>query len=237
MTTAAGAPVQPPVLPVPVRVHLAHAVIERIALDAGVDLLHVKGPATDPRLDPQTRSSSDVDVLVRPAHLADFQQALAAAGWRKFSSIERGSAFSHAANWWHDHWGYVDVHAHWPGARIDAEAAYDVFAEGGYLLPIAHQPCRVPGLVAQGLLRVMHEGRSRAGDPGRLAFLEHGSWLADVESLAQRVDAELALAAGLGQLDRFREDPAYDLWRFFGQGGSRWAEGRGRWRAARGVRA
>ena len=45
-----GTPARPEVYPVAVRVHLSHAAIEVWPCDAGVDLLHIKGPALLPGL-------------------------------------------------------------------------------------------------------------------------------------------------------------------------------------------
>ena len=56
----------PDVIPVAVRVHLSHPAMEVLAREADVDLLHIKGPALLPGLRPPGRSSSDVDVIVRP---------------------------------------------------------------------------------------------------------------------------------------------------------------------------
>ena len=86
-------------IPLSIRVRLAHALAQRVADEHGVDLLHVKGPAVDPALRDPGRSGTDVDVLVRPAHLDTFVAALADLGWERYSEFETGSPFEHAANY------------------------------------------------------------------------------------------------------------------------------------------
>ena len=236
----AGAEASEPVVDIPIgaRVHLAHAVVQHLAEGAGVDLLHIKGPALLPGLRPASRRSSDVDVLVRPSHLHRLVSALESAGWSKRTDFATGSVFAHAANWWHDDWGWVDVHLHWPGVRLDPEAAYDVWSTGALMHPIAHVPCPVPDRRAQLLVLVLHAARStdradvdhawaRAEDEERAAARE----------LARTLDAEVALAAALGDLEEFRHDPSYALWKHLSEGGqSRVAEWRARFLATPGAR-
>lgn len=224
--------------PIAARVHLAHAVVQKLADDRGIDLLHLKGPAVMPGLRAEGRQSSDVDVLVRPSHLARLAEALESVGWEKRTDFATGSVFAHAANWWHDDWGWVDVHVHWPGVTIDAEQAFDVLARTSTTLPIAHRDCRVPDRTAQRLILVLHSARS-----GGTSDVDH-AWLAaepdeqdDVRTLAAELDAEVALAAGIGELELHRHDPTYRLWKHFAEGGSRTDEWRARMAAATGLRA
>jgi hypothetical protein len=222
-------------IPLSARVHLSHAAIETIALDAGVDLLHIKGPALLPDLRTRDRGSSDVDVLVAPADLARFEQALARHGWDRRSGYASGSAFRHAANWFHDNWGYVDVHAHWPGPRAGADEVFAAFKSGEHRQDIAHVPCRVPNRTAQILILVLHSARSH----GAVADLEL-AWNRvtqedrdAVRALADRLRAGTAFAAGVGELDTVVGDRSTALWRYYSQeGGGRLGEWRARWRAA-----
>ncbi len=222
-------------LPTAVRVHLAHAVVQRIADDAAVDLLHLKGPALLPGLRPPGRKSSDVDVLVRPAHYARLEEALARRGWEAHTRLQTGSAFAHAANWWHSDWGYADLHARWPGAMVSPEDTFDVLAEHAFDHDIAHVPCRVPGKVAQVLVLLLHAARTTGSTDARYVWdtqtLEEQ---AAVTALAQRLQAQVGLASALGDLDSYRDDPSYALWRYYAEGGSRIDEWRARYAAAGG---
>ncbi len=59
----------------------------------------------------------------------------------------------------------------------------------------------------------------------------------DVRKLAAELGAEVALAAGIGELELHRDDPTYALWRYFIHGGSRLDEWRARMAAAPTARA
>jgi hypothetical protein len=224
--------------PIAARVHLAHAVVQKLAADRGIDLLHLKGPAVLPGLRAEGHRSSDVDVLVRPAHLAQLASALESVGWERRTDFATGSVFAHAANWWHDDWGWVDVHVRWPGVTLDAEEAFDVFSRDKVQHAIAHWDCPVPGRTAQRLILVLHSARSGGTTDVELPWerAEPDERMA-VRALAAELGAEVALAAGIGELELHRKDPTYALWHHFVHGGSRWHEWRARLTAARGPRA
>ncbi len=224
--------------PIAARVHLAHAIVQKLAEDHAVDLLHLKGPAVLPGLRAEGRHSSDVDVLVRPSHLPRLVEALESVGWEQRTDFATGSAFAHAANWWHDDWGWIDVHTHWPGLGLEPEAAFDVLLRDRVWREIAHWGCPVPDRTAQRLVLVLHAARSRgSGDVDRAWSAATPDEQAAVRALAAELDAEVALAAGIGELELHRRDPSYRLWKFFSQGGSRLDEWVARMAAARTTRA
>lgn len=221
-------------IPITTRVHLAHAVVEALAREAEVELLHIKGPALLPGLRNPGHGSSDADVLVRPGHVHRLEAVLARHGWERWSDFDDGSAFHHAANWFHDNWGYVDVHAHWPGPRVAPEQVYAELAAGGLTQDIAHVSCRVPNRTGQILVLVLHAGRSPGGG-SELALAWHAiteEERVEVRAMATRLRAETGLAAGLGELDSILDDETADLWRFYSRGGTRSDEWRARLRAA-----
>ena len=225
-------------MPVSARVHLAHAVVQKLADDRGIDLLHLKGPAVLPGLRAEGRQSSDVDVLVRPSHLHRLVDALESVGWEQRTDFATGSVFAHAANWWHDGWGWVDVHVSWPGVTVEAEHAFDVLARDAVWHPIAHRLCPVPGRTAQRLILVLHSARS-----GGVVDVQE-AWIAatadeqaEVRRLTADLGAEVALAAGIGELELHRDAPTYALWHHFVHGGSRFDEWRARLAAAPDARA
>lgn len=224
--------------PIAARVHLAHAVVQKLAEDHGVDLLHLKGPAVLPGLRAEGKQSSDVDVLVRPSHLARLVEALESVGWEKRTDFATGSVFAHAANWWHDDWGWIDVHTSWPGIGIDPEAAFDVLLRDRVWREIAHWGCPVPDRTAQRLILVLHAARSRGNRDVDRAWTAAGpDEQAAVRARAAELDAEVALAAGIGELELHRHHPSYRLWRHFAEGGSRFDEWRARMAAATTLRA
>ena len=78
-------------MPLKVGVRLTHAAVQAIADEAGVDVLHIKGPAVHPSLlatveeegpdgetvvVPRDRGSIDADVLVRPRHVVRLLDAM-----------------------------------------------------------------------------------------------------------------------------------------------------------------
>ncbi|MCI1748716.1 MAG: nucleotidyltransferase family protein [Acidipropionibacterium sp.] len=226
------------------RVLLTHGILQRTADDAGVDILLIKGPALDPDLLQLTedgqhtipRRSTDADVLVRPSHLERFQRALDTNDWRMTADFIAGSAFGHAANYWHEVLGYCDVHRRFPGIEINSERAFDILWADHQEVQLAHVTCNTPALTAQRLIILMHTARSGWPDhPDRVRAWDDASE-ADrdaVRALATRLDAKVALAAATGHLEDYRSDRNYDLWRQFSTGDtSRWHEWRARIRAA-----
>ena len=92
-------------IPIGIRAHLAHAALQVLAQDAGVDILHIKGPAVHPSIGRALTHSTDADVLVRPEQVKLYVKALLDHGWRHNTSFETGSAFEHAATFFHPTWG------------------------------------------------------------------------------------------------------------------------------------
>ncbi len=224
--------------PIAARVHLAHAVVQKLAEERNIELLHLKGPAVLPGLRAEGRQSSDVDVLVRPSHLPRLISAVESIGWEQRTDFATGSVFAHAANWWHDDWGWLDVHVSWPGVGVDDEQAFDVLARGALQHSIAHWGCPVPNRTAQRLILVLHAARSPGGtDVDHAWTAAEPAEQAEVRALARELDAEVALAAGIGELALHRDHPTYALWRHFAEGGSRLDEWRARLAAAPSTRA
>ncbi len=231
-------------IPVGLRVHLAHATIQALADDCGADLVHIKGPALDASLratDADShalpRLSTDADVLVRPAHVTELLRSLARHGWDLVTRFESGSAFGHAATLWHTQLGYVDVHRHFPGIEADPREAFEVLWAEAHHIQLAHWPCRVPSVDAQRLLLVLHGARGgglRNADVARVWTAASPQERARAEELARTLQAEVALAAATGRLADFTEYRTHDLWQHFAEGGSsRLAEWRARYKAAR----
>ena len=236
-------------IPLSIRVRLAHALAQRVADEHGVDLLHVKGPAVDPALRDPGRSGTDVDVLVRPAHLDTFVAALADLGWERYSEFETGSPFEHAANYWHSDWGYIDVHREFPGFQADPQTVFDRLWADRQTLPIAARDCQVPGRIGQALVLLLHAARdesrgttevpriwSALDTPGATgtdgtAHIADTAGQEAVRALAAELGSTVALAAALGELDQHRGARDYALWAAYSQGGSRFDKAIGRVKA------
>lgn len=228
------------VLPTVVRVELGHAAAQVVADRSDVRMLHIKGPALDPRLRRGRAPSTDADVLVDPDEVDRLLDDLVAAGWDLRASFRSGSIFEHAATLWHEHWGYLDVHRRFPGVTLPPATAFARLWAERAGTELAGRACPVPSLAAQGLLLVLHEAR------GPLPLEQHAWWAeiredagleAAVVGLRDELGAHVAFAAATGDLEAHRDDPSYRLWRHARGGGSRWGEWRARvvsaptWRA------
>ncbi|WOP20100.1 nucleotidyltransferase family protein [Raineyella sp. LH-20] len=222
------------------RIHLGHAALEVVAEDAGVDLLHLKGPALDPVLAPDPRYSTDADVLVRPSQLSVFLTALERCRWELVADFPEGSPFEHAATYRHPEWGLVDVHRRFPGMRGD-EQAFDTLWRDRGATEIAGRMCPVPSVVAQRLVLILHAARK---DSPHAKFDMLRAWTeADeesrraVEQLVRDLGAEIGFAAATGRLEEYRGTPEWRMWTAFTGHGSRLGEWRARFLLARGWRA
>ena len=228
------------------RIELTHGVLQRLADRCGTDLLHVKGPTVSPDLLARRvvngeeivipRHSTDADVLVRPEHLAQFESMLVNHGWRKVADFRNGSAFGHAANYWHELLGYVDVHRQFPGIDIAPSPAFQALWTRRQGIDIAHTPIHTPSVTDQRLILLLHAARS--GNPNHPDKVRCWDDASDqerqtVRTLARDLDAQVALAAAIGELEQYRGHRTYDLWRQFSTGDlSRLHEWRARVRAA-----
>jgi hypothetical protein len=229
-------------VPLPVRVQLAHAAVEWLARESGVDVLHIKGPAVAPGLRPHGGSGTDVDVIVRPSGVDRLMSALDRHGWRVETSFDAGSAFDHAANLYHPSWGLLDVHRHYPGMERDPGAAFDVLWDRREHVELAHVRCAVPDPIAQSLVLLLHAARSTR--PGTTHPDIGPNWTdradtdrAAIRDLAVSTGSTVGLAAATGHLDEHAGDPEAALWEVFAHPGDRVDEWHARWRAARGPRA
>ncbi len=219
-------------MPAQVGVLLAHACLQVLADDQGVDLLHIKGPAVDESLldrrtvqDPEThqdvevsvpRHSVDADVLVRPSQVDRLFKALSQHGWRMAYDFADGSAFEHASTWQHRALEHVDVHRQFPGIGLDPEKAFDALWAERHHTTLAGHLCPVPDVTAQRLILLLHAARGgHLQDPDILNAWTRatGEQRGAVEALAQKLDARVALAAASGRLEEHRDSREYDLWK------------------------
>ena len=149
-------------------------VVQHLADSADADLLHLKGPAVLEGLRDPQRTSFDVDVLVRPSHLSPLIPALESHGWDRRTDFATGSPFAHAANWWHDDWGWLDVHVAWPGARSTRRRS-STCSPPGATQAIAHVECHVPDRTGQRLVLLLHAARSPGSPDKDWAWAAHPS--------------------------------------------------------------
>lgn len=215
-------------VPLSVVCELAHGVAQDIADEVGVDLLHLKGAALDPRLSWPGRTFSDADVLVRPDHIARWLRALTARGWQVETSFEHGSPFAHAATMQHPLWGYLDVHRSWPGLDLSPAEAFDRLWSTRTSIALAALPCAVPQLVDQAVVQCLHAARSGHPMPSSLPAVQ-ACWSqhdlrARVEARVEALRADVGYAVLTGTLDAYASHPDHALWVAISQPQGRVAE-------------
>ena len=99
--------------------------------------------------------------------------------------------------------------------------------------------CATPALIDQRLILLLHVARTSSGtsDPDYAlvwATLDECAQ-ADLRRRARELGAQVGLAAALGELDQYRQDPTHDLWMMFSTGeGGRLDEWKARFKAANG---
>ncbi|WP_448811699.1 nucleotidyltransferase family protein [Agromyces bauzanensis] len=221
-------------VPLSVRLRFGHAAVQQLAERVGVDVLHIKGVAVAPELRPMTHRGSDVDVLVRPEHVVRLDRALRRHGWRLYTTFELGSPFGHAQTYLHDAWGYLDIHRSFPGIRIAPARAFDRLWTDRDAITIAGVGCAVPSVPAQAVLLILNAARSKADRQDvsvawRTADDERRT---QIVALVADLDAPVAFAAAVGDLERYRGERDYRLWKVVSAGGSRSEEWWARVRAA-----
>lgn len=227
--------VEEPAFPPEVRIALAHTTLQLLSDRQGIDVLHIKGVAVDPSLKRSARGGTDADVLVRPSHVDRCLDALGREGWRPITTFATDSDLGSAATYRHDLWGIADVHRFFPGMGAEPGAAFERLWRDRMTREIAGIPCVVPSLAAQSVILVLNAARSRGARSDDVA----AAWECasderrrEMTALVHDLGAEVAFAAGTGDLARFRGSREYDLWRIESQGGTRIAKWLARVKAA-----
>jgi hypothetical protein len=191
-------------------VHLGYALACRVATDAGVRLLAIKGPTLAELGLRDPRSSLDVDVLVDPDGHDNFVAAMTHAGW----SVSLPEGFtgqvlpSHSITLSSSMWpAEVDVHQYFPGFLQDERTVFEHLWRLRTRVTIAGQLIACPSRPASAIIALLHV--LRAGDR-RLSELHHlvghlDAFLTDEErveliSLAEATGATGPLAPALALL-------------------------------------
>lgn len=203
-------------VPLPIRIQLSHAYFQHLALSHGLDILHVKGYAFAQEVYRPGRTSTDVDILVRPSHIDRLVNLATADGWEILARFETGSIFEHAMTLYHSSWGLVDIHRYFPGLGNPDGSAFDTLWKQRRTKLIANYPCFVPSLIDSRITVVVHGARSVAHHNPDISYLQETLLPSDWEKIQARVpelQAEIAYAAALGHLEQFKEHPDYLLWK------------------------
>lgn len=205
-------------VPLEVRLKLAHAYFEYQAGLLAADVLHIKGYVFGTDTYPSQRTSSDVDLLVRPSHVDAFLAGLVKDGWEVLSTFESGSIFEHASTIYHPIWGLCDIHRYFPGIGYEnPEVAFTQLWEARRYKEMAGIPCATPSLLDSRLLVVIHGARTInvLTHPDILHLketLESETW-DQMQERARELDALLAYDTALGDLEKHRKSPYYLMWK------------------------
>lgn len=205
-------------VPLPARIRLSHAYFQALADRNGIDLLHIKGYAFGAEVYTPGRVSTDVDLLVRPAHINRFLYLLKSDGWRALTSFETGSIFEHAATLYHPAWGLTDVHRYFPGLNFyDQISAFNMLWEKRRVKEIAHYQCNVPQLVDCRNIVVIHGARSSDTEiHSDVQFLLETLNTNEWQQMRERIrefDSEIAMDAALGNIENHRGNRQYLFWK------------------------
>lgn len=142
-------------------VELCAAWASRLASEAGIRALLVKGAPLSSYGLREARPSADVDMLIDPDRFTDFCQSLIAAGWteRPIPRINDRTG-THSRTYLHQRWPCdIDVHAHFPGFLADPKAVFDALWERRMQYVFAHTSVDVPDRTASAMILALHSLR------------------------------------------------------------------------------
>lgn len=181
---------------------LAHALVARLAADAGARILFIKGPtavAVGARPD---RPSTDVDVLVDPASFGTLCQVIETCGWQLRVPAGAGRpasdlAFEHSAHYIHPEWPCdVDVHYLFPGFLAPPTDVFDALWERRTEVSVAGRVTPTIDLLGQALVVGLHALRD-PDKPRSVQDLDHlESALAELSEQARHELIGLAQETG-----------------------------------------
>lgn len=133
----------------------------RLARQAGIRALLIKGrPATDLGVR-ANRPSVDVDVWVDPRRRADYLALLGDHGWHRASGTPDGVGWGHATTMTHAGWACtVDVHHAFPGFLTADQAVFDHVWRARAEAHLGGQAVAGPEVVTAAAISVLHGARS-----------------------------------------------------------------------------
>lgn len=225
-------------VPLALRIRLSHAYFQYLADRHGIDILHVKGYAFAQEVYRAGRSSSDVDLLVRPEHIQKLIEVAQQDGWEILARFETGSIFEHAMTLYHGTWGLVDIHRYFPGIGDSQGSAFEALWQQRRTRLIAHFPCVLPSLIDSRIFVVVHGARSDSRYNADIGFLKQTLSADDWEDMRRRlpeIGAEIAFAAAFHELDTFKSHPDYLLWKSVSEETSAFIRWKARFQHAQGV--
>jgi hypothetical protein len=160
-------------------VPLAHALVDRVARDADVRVLFIKGPTAVEQGLREPRTSLDVDALVDPARRHLLAERLTELGWVDEHPYTSPTVLPmHSLTHRHRAWPCeLDLHDRFPGFFADPQQVFERLWEGRATVTVAARDIPSPEPAGQALVLALHALR----DP-------HGAAKAhELSDLAERV--------------------------------------------------
>lgn len=157
---------------------LLYAIVAKVAADAGIDLVFIKGPMQHRQGLRDREHSGDIDVWVRPADQQRLTAAMYPWGWRPVHGLLAGTSVeSHSQTLWPSAWGSsIDVHTRYPGMNLDPELAFEALLAEAETWSFAGTKALVPSRPVSALLRALHDVRPyNSGVDERLAHEAAGT--------------------------------------------------------------
>ncbi|GAB3630712.1 hypothetical protein GCM10027421_00650 [Microbacterium shaanxiense] len=168
-------------------VELAHAMAQRLASDAGIRVLFIKGPTLTFHGLREAWASSDVDLLVEPARFNEFCELLRTIGWHERPGIEALTVL-HSKTFIKQTWPCdLDPHITFPGFLGAPADVFDALWNRREEMMIAHQPCAIADKLGSILIVTLHALR------GSSRQTRHERELASVKSLTLSAEEKNSL--------------------------------------------
>ena len=183
-------------------VPLAHALLDRLALESGVRVLFIKGPTAVAQGLRAPRESLDVDALVDPARRDHLAERLAELGWVDEHPYTSPTVLPmHSTTHRHDRWpNELDLHDRFPGFFADAQDVFERLWERRKTVNVAAHDIACPDPAGQALVLALHTLRD-PHDPSKAhelaSLVERVSATATADSLRDLAE----LARDLGAAD------------------------------------
>src|SRR5512139_1177657 len=180
-------------------VFLLHALVERVAEDAGIRVLFIKGPILAMQGLRPERPSVDVDVLVDPARFEEMQERLRGYGWRiDVPSTGAHVMTFHSKAYRHDNWPCeIDVHDRFPGFFADPQEVFEQLWARHTTATIAGREVPCPDVLGNAAIAALHALRDPTYERSRrdLAYMA-GALGETLDDAGLHDLAELAAATG-----------------------------------------
>lgn len=189
------------------RLRLALAACQWSAQAAGVDILFVKGVAAFEQMPSRPSVGTDVDLIVRPAHVGTYVHELEKAGWVVMRAADSLDLSNHAVVLEHPEYACtVDVHRHFPGFGAAPEVVFQDLWTSRVPLVVAGILCGAPSPVHHGVVLIVNAARSSGSDEACKVW---GAWSeaerGHAREIIRRLEAEPVAGTQLpGEFDASR---------------------------------